>query len=68
MLKGFSDLGINEQLQQGLADLQISAPTDIQEKSIPVASFECDGTPGCFQECRCTVIHKVFLMCATMQT
>ncbi|SDS35018.1 ATP-dependent RNA helicase DeaD [Formosa sp. Hel1_31_208] len=32
----FSDLGINEELQQGLADLQISVPTDIQEKTIPV--------------------------------
>ena len=36
MSKSFSDLGINEQLQQGLADLQISVPTDIQEKTIPV--------------------------------
>ena len=36
MSKQFSDLGINEQLQQGLADLQISVPTDIQEKTIPV--------------------------------
>jgi len=36
MSKGFSDLGINKQLQQGLADLQISVPTDIQEKTIPV--------------------------------
>ncbi|MBI9042394.1 DEAD/DEAH box helicase [Lutibacter sp.] len=36
MLKRFSDLGINEQLQQGLADLNISVPTDIQEKTIPV--------------------------------
>lgn len=36
MSKGFSDLGINEQLQQGLAQLQISIPTDIQEKIIPV--------------------------------
>ena len=32
----FSDLGINERLQQGLADLQISVPTAIQEKTIPV--------------------------------
>lgn len=32
----FSDLGINEYLQQSLADLQISVPTDIQEKTIPV--------------------------------
>ncbi len=36
MSKHFSDLGINEQLQQALADLQISVPTDIQEKTIPV--------------------------------
>jgi ATP-dependent RNA helicase DeaD len=35
MLKRFSDLGINEQLQQGLSDLQISVPTDIQLKTIP---------------------------------
>ena len=36
MSKPFSDLGINKHLQQGLADLQISTPTDIQEKTIPV--------------------------------
>lgn len=36
MPKTFSDLRINEQLQQSLADLQISVPTDIQEKVIPV--------------------------------
>ena len=36
MSKGFSNLGINEQLQKGLVDLQISVPTDIQEKTIPV--------------------------------
>lgn len=36
MSKSFSDLGINDQLQQALADLQISVPTDIQEKTIPV--------------------------------
>jgi len=36
MSKHFSNLGINEQLQQALADLQISVPTDIQEKTIPV--------------------------------
>ena len=35
MSKRFSDLGVNEQLQLGLADLQISVPTDIQEKTIP---------------------------------
>ena len=36
MSKHFSDLGINKQLQQGLADIEISVPTDIQEKTIPV--------------------------------
>ncbi|MGH1386444.1 DEAD/DEAH box helicase [Kordia sp.] len=36
MSKQFSDLGINEQLQQSLSDLQITVPTDIQEKVIPV--------------------------------
>ena len=32
----FSDLGVNEQLQQSLVDLQISVPTEVQEKTIPV--------------------------------
>jgi ATP-dependent RNA helicase DeaD len=32
----FSDLGIHEQLQQSLVALEISVPTDIQEKAIPV--------------------------------
>ncbi len=36
MLKQFSDLGINEQLQQRLVYLQISVPTAIQEKTIPI--------------------------------
>ena len=36
MLKQFSDLGINEQLQRSLAELKISVPTDIQKKCIPV--------------------------------
>lgn len=36
MSKSFSDLGINEKLQQGLTDLQISVPTNIQKKTIPV--------------------------------
>jgi len=36
MSKQFSDLGINEQLQQSLIELQISIPTDIQEKTIPI--------------------------------
>jgi ATP-dependent RNA helicase DeaD len=32
----FSDLGINTELQQGLADLKIAIPTEIQEKVIPI--------------------------------
>ena len=32
----FSDLGINEQLQHSLVNLQISVPTEIQEKTIPI--------------------------------
>ncbi|WP_142786147.1 DEAD/DEAH box helicase [Changchengzhania lutea] len=36
MSKQFSDLGINKQLQKSLVDLQISIPTDIQEKTIPI--------------------------------
>ncbi|MEW7292135.1 DEAD/DEAH box helicase [Aquimarina sp. 2304DJ70-9] len=36
MSKQFSGLGINEQLQQSLSALDISVPTDIQEKVIPV--------------------------------
>ena len=36
MPKHFSDLGINEKLQQSLIDLQISVPTDVQLKTIPI--------------------------------
>jgi len=36
MLKPFSDLGISPELQQGLVDLNIMIPTDIQKKTIPV--------------------------------
>ena len=36
MSKHFSDLGIHKRLQQGLADLQITVPTDIQKKTVPV--------------------------------
>ena len=36
MAKYFSDLGINEQLIQSLVDLNISVPTDIQNKTIPI--------------------------------
>ena len=35
MSKQFSDLGISEVLLKGLSDLNISVPTEIQEKSIP---------------------------------
>ncbi len=36
MSKQFSELGINKQLLQSLADLHISVPTDIQKKTIPI--------------------------------
>lgn len=36
MSKQFSDLGINEFLLQGLVDLNISVPTDIQKTTIPI--------------------------------
>ena len=36
MSKQFSDLGIHAVLLQGLADLNISVPTDIQKKTIPI--------------------------------
>lgn len=36
MSKQFSALGINEQVVQSLIDLNISVPTDIQKKTIPV--------------------------------
>ncbi|WP_127846258.1 DEAD/DEAH box helicase [Psychroflexus aestuariivivens] len=32
----FSDLGINIQFQKSLSELQISAPTEVQEKTIPI--------------------------------
>ena len=32
----FSALGINSQLQQSLAELKITVPTDIQKKTIPL--------------------------------
>lgn len=35
MSKQFSELGINESLLKSLADLQITIPTDVQEKTIP---------------------------------
>ncbi|GAA4232325.1 DEAD/DEAH box helicase [Postechiella marina] len=36
MSMSFSSLGINSQLQESLSKLQISTPTDIQEKVIPI--------------------------------
>lgn len=36
MSKPFSDLGIKKQFQQSLVDLNISVPTDIQKKTIPI--------------------------------
>lgn len=36
MVKQFSDLGINEQLQQRLSELEIVVPTDIQKRTIPL--------------------------------
>ena len=36
MSNQFSDLGIKEQLLQALVDLEISVPTDIQKKTIPL--------------------------------
>lgn len=36
MVQSFSKLGINKQLQESLKALQITAPTDIQEKTIPI--------------------------------
>lgn len=36
MSKQFSDLGINEHLQQTLVELNMSVPTDIQKKTIPI--------------------------------
>ncbi|MGB3606179.1 DEAD/DEAH box helicase [Psychroserpens sp.] len=42
MSKPFSALGINDALQRGLADLHISEPTDIQQKTIPVILQQTD--------------------------
>lgn len=38
----FSDLGIHDQLQKSLVDLQLSVPTDIQVKTIPVVLHQKD--------------------------
>ena len=42
MSKRFSDLGLNEKLQQGLVELEITVPTDIQVKTIPVVLHQQD--------------------------
>ncbi|MCK0131378.1 DEAD/DEAH box helicase [Flavobacteriaceae bacterium F08102] len=42
MSNHFARLGINEQLQKGLAELQIVIPTGIQEKTIPVLLHQKD--------------------------
>ncbi|MDX1271821.1 DEAD/DEAH box helicase [Bizionia paragorgiae] len=36
MLKQFSELGLESQLQQSLTDLQIVEPTEVQQKTIPI--------------------------------
>ena len=36
MSKTFSELGIHAELQESLAKLQISVPTNVQEKTIPL--------------------------------
>ena len=41
----FSDLGINEQLQHSLVNLQISVPTEIQEKTIPIVLNQKEDLP-----------------------
>ncbi len=42
----FSDLGVIAALQQRLTDLQISIPTDIQAKVIPVILNQKDDVVG----------------------
>ena len=42
MLKEFSDLGVNEKLQQSLVGLGITIPTDIQKEAIPVVLNQKD--------------------------
>ena len=46
MSKQFSALGINSQLQKSLADLEITSPTDIQQKTIPVLLQQKDDFVG----------------------
>jgi len=46
MSKHFSKLGIIEPLQKSLADLNISIPTDIQQKAIPVILSQKEDVVG----------------------
>ncbi len=46
MSKQFSDLGISAPLLKSLADLKISEPTEIQEKTIPVLLTKTDDFVG----------------------
>ncbi len=46
MSKQFSDLGISESLLKSLSDLNISEPTEIQQKTIPVLLTKTDDFVG----------------------
>jgi len=46
MSNQFSDLGISEPILKSLAQLKISNPTEIQEKSIPVLLHKTDDFVG----------------------
>lgn len=46
MSKQFSELGIQPELQIGLEDLQITIPTEIQEKTIPIVLKQKDDFVG----------------------
>jgi ATP-dependent RNA helicase DeaD len=46
MSKQFSDLGISESILKSLADLNISEPTEIQQKTIPVLLTKTDDFVG----------------------
>ncbi len=46
MSKQFLELGISEQIQKGLEDLDISIPTDIQKKAIPILLNQKEDVVG----------------------
>ncbi len=46
MSKQFSELGLNEPIQKALTDLNISSPTDIQSKAIPVLLNQTEDFVG----------------------